>query len=373
MKPKQAAGNAGPFVRCSGSQKVVAASQLKERKERTEQGAFTLAFAKTLLDPDTPYGVDFDPRVGVPARTKSARSQSKKRAHKSRVAAAQDNGSVLPDSGSVLDEEQILPDNGRVLVDEQVLPEICVKHVKVVQVGTTARCIDSAAAAEQREQMSAYIDRGFFGYELSRALDVAVEAAVVAVAVLDAAPGVQAYLAAGSLDLAVDAQACSFFCPFSSRGGQVSGEWACESCVEDFSTAEERSEWAACIAAQAEQGEASGATSQEEAQLLFPDDSAEIANPAVVQRATQAESTDPREPVLACTGRDLAPGSHVNAVDITIITYSEPMYALGAAAGEPCSVCPINSRRGRVAGEAACESCIEWAVRIAPLRWRRAK
>jgi hypothetical protein len=145
--------------------------------------------------------------------------------------------------------------------------------------------------------------------------------------------------------------------------------------MEDFSTAEERSEWAARIAAQAEQGEASGASSQEEAQLLFPDDSAEIANPAEVQRATQAESTDPHEPVLACTGRDFAPGSHANAVDTTIITYSEPMCALGAAAGEPCSVCPINSRRGQVAGEAACESCIEdfstaeerleWAVRIA--------
>ena len=35
------------------------------------------------------------------------------------------------------------------------------------------------------------------------------------------------------------------------------------------------------------------------------------------------------------------------------------MYALGAAAGEPCSFCPINSRGGQAAGEAACESCIE--------------
>ena len=172
--------------------------------------------------------------------------------------------------------------------------------------------------------MSEYLGRGFFGYE-------------------------QAYVVAGSFDLAVMAQACTLW--------------------------EERSEWAARIAAQAEQGEASGASSQEEAQLLFPDDSAEIANPAEVQRATQAESTDPHEPVLACTGRDFAPGSHANAVDTTIITYSEPMCALGAAAGEPCSVCPINSRRGQVAGEAACESCIEdfstaeerleWAVRIA--------
>ena len=340
--------------------------------------------------------------------------------------------------------------------------KVCVKKItNVVRVGTTSSGVDSVDAAQQKSQMSAYFGRGFFGYEVPCAEDVAVEATAVQVAVPDAVTSAQAYAQACSFcpfssrgghvggewacesciedfstveersewaaciaaqaeqggaseatsqveaelplpdysaeivntaefqwatqaestdpqepDLActgrdfaagshanalgaVAGAACSFFCPFSSRGGQVSGQWACEPCVEDFSTAEERSEWAASIAAQAEPGDASGATSQEEARLLFSDDRAEIANPAEVQRATQAESTDTHEPVLACTGQDLVPGGHAHAVDITIITYSEPMYALGAAAGEPCSFCPINSRGGQAAGEAACESCIE--------------
>jgi hypothetical protein len=120
-------------------------------------------------------------------------------------------------------------------------------------------------------------------------------------------------------------------CPINSRRGQVAGEAACESCIEDFSTAEERLEWAVRIAAQADQGGASVATSQVEAELLLPD-SALIVNLAAAYRATKDAE---QEPKLARTGRDAEAGSHADAVDSMTSTHLESMCVRNTAASAP--------------------------------------
>ena len=323
-KPKQAAGEVGPCLRRSGSQKVVAASQ---RTERTEQGGMSLEFANFLLF-NAPYGVDYDPKVGVPARTKSSRSPSKKRTDKNRVAAAQDNGSVLD--------------------EDNILPEVFVKSIaNVVRVRTAAIGDESAAAAEQYAQMSEYWERGFFGYEVSRAVYVEVEAAAAEVVDLDEVTGAQACVGA-----------CSF-CPLNSRGGQVAGEAACESCIEDFSTAEERSERATRNVAQADEGGASVATSQVEAELLLPD-SAQILNMAAAYRATKDAE---QEPELARTGRDAEASSHADALDSMTITHSESMCVRNTAASAPRdwrhgeNTLPQEDEQPVLAG--ACVICVE--------------